>query len=214
MKKLFPLLLALLSCWACNIEDTFTQTNVQDMVTVHEGVLYSDSGYPLNVVEDGVGADKWKIEGARYFAQYDILNRNLDIRLHEVLRARIDSAAPYNKEEDLPTDPVTPLMQARSGGYLNLGLGIEKAKDTNCAHPIFFRFEEAISGELNIYIVHEGNSEDSAHMDSSLLETENRVYSIPLDVLPAFNYATLVTHVVATDANGNKKVIEKYYEIR
>ena len=82
MKKFIPILIAsLFACWSCDLKDTYTQTNVRDMVNVEKGILFNDYGYVLNPVEDAVGADKWKIEGARFYAVYDILNRDLDIRL-------------------------------------------------------------------------------------------------------------------------------------
>ena len=40
MKKFIPLLIAsLFACWSCNLEDTYTETNVKDMLNVVDGLL-------------------------------------------------------------------------------------------------------------------------------------------------------------------------------
>ena len=97
MKKFIPILIAsLFACWSCDLKDTYTQTNVRDMVNVEKGILFNDYGYVLNPVEDAVGADKWKIEGARFYAVYDILNRDLDIRLKRWKTRKNCPKTPWN----------------------------------------------------------------------------------------------------------------------
>ena len=163
MKKLIPLLVAsLFACWSCNMKDTYTQTNVQDMITVVGDQLVNDSGYTLNVVEDAVGAKKWKVEGARYYALFDILNRILDIRLKDVLRANIVEATDEYNPDDYAKDPVEFSLQGFSGGYLNLGFNITKDPASNNAH--IFRFHYKSEQEhLTIYIEHEGNGSEAGN---------------------------------------------------
>ncbi len=187
MKKLIPLLVAsLFACWSCNMKDTYTQTNVQDMVTVVGDQLVNDSGYTLNVVEDAVGAKKWKVEGARYYALFDILNRSLDIRFS---------------------------LQGFSGGYLNLGFNITKDPASNNAH--IFRFHYKSEQEhLTIYIEHEGNGEDPVHMPDVELSTEGRVYCIPIKDIPNFTWVTLVMNVVTTDSTGEEVIEEQIIDLR
>ena len=208
MKKLIPILLAFLPlAVSCKLDDTYTQTNVQEMVTVKEGVLLNDNGYVFNVTEDALGADKWKIEGNRYLALFDILNRALDIRLKEVVKVSIVSPAEYDEAEEYPADPLSPEMAGVSGGYLNLGLGYYKAKGSNAAHPI--RFYEEVKGTVHyIHITHEGNGEDPTRMDEKDLETAIAVFSLPLD-LKRGERVSLVMNVIVTDSTGKKTVQEK-----
>lgn len=208
MKKLIPILLAFLPlAVSCKLDDTYTQTNVQEMVTVKEGVLLNDNGYVFNVTEDALGADKWKIEGNRYLALFDILNRALDIRLKEVVKVSIVSPAEYDETEEYPADPLSPEIASVSGGYLNLGLGYYKAKGSNAAHPI--RFYEEVKGTVHyIHITHEGNGEDPTRMDEKDLETAIAVFSLPLD-LKSGERVSLVMNVIVTDSTGKKTVQEK-----
>mgnify|MGYP006916118358 CR=1 FL=1 len=208
MKKLIPFLLAILPLVvSCKLEDTFTQTNVQEMVTVREGVLLNDNGYVFNVTEDALGVDKWKIEGNRYLALFDILNRPLDIRLKEVVKASIVYPAEYDETEEYPADPLSPEMAGISGGYLNLGLGYYKAKGSNAAHPIRF-FEEVKGSQHNLHIFHEGNGEDPTRMEESDLETTIVMFSLPLE-LKSSERVSLVMDVITTDSAGKKTVEEK-----
>lgn len=214
MKKLIPLLVAsLFACWSCNMKDTYTQTNVQDMVTVVGDQLVNDSGYTLNVVEDAVGAKKWKVEGARYYALFDILNRSLDIRLKDVLRANIVEATDEYNPDDYAKDPVEFSLQGFSGGYLNLGFNITKDPASNNAH--IFRFHYKSEQEhLTIYVEHEGNGEDPVHMPDVELSTEGRVYCIPVKDIPYFTWVTLVMNVVTTDSTGEEVIEEQIIDLR
>ena len=208
MKKLIPILLAFLPlAVSCKLDDTYTQTNVQEMVTVKEGVLLNDNGYVFNVTEDALGADKWKIEGNRYLALFDILNRDLDIRLKEVVKVSIVSPAEYDEAEEYPADPLSPEIASVSGGYLNLGLGYYKAKGSNAAHPI--RFYEEVKGTVHyIHITHEGNGEDPTRMDEKDLETAIAVFSLPLK-MSSNDRITLVMNVITKDSAGKQSVEEK-----
>ncbi len=208
MKKLIPFILAVLPLVAsCKMEDTFTQTNVQEMVTVKEGVLLNDNGYVLNVKEDAVGAANWKIEGNRYLALFDILNRALDIKLKDVIKASIVYPAEYDGEGEYPADPVGLEMTGYSGGYLNLGLSYYKAKGSNAAHPI--RFYDEMKGNLHyLHISHEGNGEDPTRMDEKDLETAFSIFSLPLE-LGSSDRIALVMDVIVTDSTGKKTVEEQ-----
>ena len=210
MKKYIPLLIlmaSLFACWSCKLEDTYTETNVRSMVTVKDGLLFNDYGYTLTVTEDAVGADNWKIEGARFLALFDILNRDLDIRLKEALRARIQEADVLTDPEELIKDPVEIMVQGLSGGYLNLGFTITRARNSNHAHP--FRFYYTVENNyMKLYIEHDGNGEDIVHMSSDDLISENRMFSIPLEDLPYFSSLTLIMYCVTTE--GGKNVVKEY----
>lgn len=207
MKKFIPFLIAsLLACWSCNLEDTYTETNVRDMVNVVDGLLYNDYGYNLAVVEDAVGEAKWKINGNRYLALFDILNRSLDIRLKEVLRSEVIEAEPLEDPESLKQDPVELSIQGFSGGYLNLGFTITRDKTSNFAHT--FKFYYTVdNNDLKIYVEHDGNGEDPVHMADDNLESEDRMFSIPVDDLPYFSTVSLLEYYITTE--GGQSVIKQ-----
>ena len=207
MKKFIPLLIAsLFACWSCELKDSYTETNVKDMVNVVSGQLYTDYGYRLTVVEDVVGEAKWKVEGARFLAIYDILNRDLDIRLKEVLRSQVLEAIPLENPEALSQDPVELLAQGFSGGYFNVGFTITRAKNSNNAHAFHFHYTVE-NNNLMLYVEQEGNGEDSVHMSSDDLVSEDRMFSIPLDNLPYFTSVTLVMYYITTE--GGQDVIKQ-----
>ena len=207
MKKFIPLLIAsMFACWSCNLEDTYTETNVKDMLNVVDGLLYNDSGYNMAVVEDAVGEAKWKVEGARYLALFDILNRNLDIRLKDVLRSQIIEGEPLEDPEALSQDPVELLVQGFSGGYFNVGFTITRAKNSNNAHAFHFYYTVE-NNNLMLYVEQEGNGEDPVHMSSDDLVSEDRMFSIPVDKLPYFSSISMVMYYVTTE--GGQSVIKQ-----
>lgn len=207
MKKFIPLLIAsLFACWSCKLEDTYTETNVRDMVNVVDGLLYNDYGYNLAVVEDAVGASTWKVEGARYLALFDILNRNLDISLKSVLRSDKIEATPLEDPEELAQDPVELSIQGFSGGYLNLGFTITRDKASNNAH-VFHFYYKVENNFMKIYIEHVGFGEDPIHMAEDNLESVDRMFSIPLEDLPYFSSVSLVMYCITTQ--GGEKVIKQ-----
>lgn len=209
MKKLIPILLAFLPlAVSCKLDDTYTQTNVQEMVSVKEGNLLNDNGIILNVVEDALGTDKWKIEGNRYLALFDILNRALDIRLKSVIKATVMTPEVYDPDADYPTDPLVPELTGYSGGYLNLGFSYYKDKTSNAAHRIRICEERIGTSQRYLHIVHDGAGEDPTQMDEKDLETLISIFSLPMD-LKSGERVSLVMNVIVTDSTGKKTVQEK-----
>ena len=214
MKKFIPLLFcSLFALWSCKLEDTFTQTNVQDLVTFHEGQLINDYGYPLNVVQDAVGSSKWQIPEARFYVIYDILNRQLDIYLKELVRSTILEPLAYNEEVEYAKDPLVPVMAGYSGGYLNLGFNYYRAKNSNNAHPIYF-YSEVKNSHLYIHVVHEGNNEDPVHMAEGDLEGQSGVFSLNLKNVPEYTQTTLIVQCLETKSDGTYEIIEETYDIK
>ena len=214
MKKYLPLLLcSLLTFSACNFEDSYTQTNVQDLVTVKGDNLVNDYGYTLTVTQDAVGRANWQSEGARYYAIYDVLNRNFDIYLKEVIRSREELPLRYDDQQEYPTDPIEPYVAAFSGGYLNIGLYIYKAKNTNNAHVVRF-FYEMESTHMYVHVVHYGSNEDPAHMSTDDLTYEQRMYHIDANEFPSFTQVTLVAHYLDADGSGNPVIKLGEYQIK
>lgn len=212
MKKFIPILIAsLFACWSCDLKDTYTQTNVRDMVNVEKGILFNDYGYVLNPVEDAVGADKWKIEGARFYAVYDILNRDLDIRLKEVYRSHFVEAEEVEDPEELSKDPLELDVQGISGGYINLGFVFTRLKNSNNAHVINFHYQME-NNTLNLYAEHLGFNEDPLHEDEDNLVTEERMFSISTKDLPTFTGLTLVLNVIAKES-GEYVIKQENYRL-
>ena len=213
MKKFIPLLIAsLFACWSCELKDTYTETNVRDMVNVVDGLLYNDYGYNLAVVEDAVGEAKWKIDGNRYLALFDILNRNMDIRLKEIMLSEIIEAGPLEDPEALQQDPVELSIQGFSGGYLNLGFTITRDKSSNNAHAFNFYYTVE-NNYMKIYVEHEGNGEDPVNMADDNLESVDRMFSIPVEELPYFSTISLVMYCITTES-GKSVIKQITYNIR
>lgn len=213
MKKLIPFLLAsLFACWSCNLDDTYTQTNVREMVNVEGAKLLNDYGYELTVVEDQVGAANWQIDGARYLALYDILNRNLDIRLKEVIRSYKQDATLLGDGIELPQGPVELFAQGISGPYYNVGFNFYRAKNSNYAHPIHFYYK-IVNNHLYIYIAHADNGENPVQMSEDDLVTESRMFSIPTDNFTNVYRISLVLYSIFTNADGTKRIEQETLEV-
>ena len=200
-KSLLFLLCGLFVFSACNFEDTYTLTNVTDLVTVKGDNLVNDYSRVLTVTEDAVGRVNWQVEGARYFAIYDILNRSLDIKLKEMIRSWKTDLEEYGNPEDYPTDPVEPFLACFSGGYFNLGFTISKARNTNNAHVIRFFFQNE-GEQLKLHVIHYGEGEDLRTLSKDDLLYEDRVYHISADEFPSYSTLSLVYHYLDTDATG------------
>lgn len=213
MRKILPLLIGCLFVFSsCKLEDTYTQSNVMDLVTVKGDYLVNDYGYTLTVTQDAVGRQNWQVEGARYYALFDILNRQLEISLKEMVRSRQETLMEYDESQEYPTDPVEPYMATYSGGYLNLGFDITVAKNTNNAHPI--RFYYKMDGtNMTIHVVHTGNGEDLRNMSKDDLEYEERMYHIPVEELGDYNMVTLVWHYL-DNTTDTPELKEDTYTVR
>lgn len=208
MMKRFSVLLfcCLLATWSCKMESTFYMENVDALVTVVSGQLVSDEGVTFNVVENKSGRQDFLVPDARYYMNYDILNSHLDIRIRQLLDVFISPASPVTEEKP-GHDPVVLLQGGVSGGYLNLALGVYKAKGSNHAHPIVFQY--TLEGnKLELRIFHDGADENPSMLPTDDLESEVRYYSVPLTGY-SFNSLTLTFDKLSTNAEGTS-VVEPY----
>lgn len=214
MKKILPLLLcSLFAFGACNMNDTYTQTNVKDLVTVKGDYLVNDYGYVLTVTQDAVGRSNWQVEGARYYALYDILNRQFDISLKELIRSYESAVWEYDETAEYATDPVTPFMATFSGGYLNVGLTLTKLKKSDNAHPIRFYYE-LDNSFMKLHVVHDGDGEDLRNWSKDDLDSIDRIYHIPNNVFDGSVKVSLIWHYLDTDASGKPVLKETSYDFR
>ena len=160
MKKILLPLVCCLMATSCLKENTFYMENYTDFATFYEGKLVTDNAYRFSVVDNQSGTEAWKKEGERFFIKCDILNRNLEIRLKNVLHVDIEEALPYTEEENEPDDPVEVMDQSISGGYINLALEYFANPSSNAAHVLSCYYEaNAAQDEFTFYVLHEGNDE-------------------------------------------------------
>jgi len=214
MKRLiFAALAGLFLMTSCNLgEDVYTITNLSEFVTVKGETLIDDYGNMLQVTEDKT--DKgWKTDDKRLLAQFDIVNRNLDITLKAYNNVIIQTPELYTPAEDeAPMDPVA-IQDASitAKGYLNIILGYYAKPETDCPHNITLGYNQD-GATLNFYLMHDGNGENPAKMNADLLKEYYRIYSFPIsgifesdDLRDIF----LQCDVLASDNDGNYSVVKK-----
>ncbi len=202
---------------SCLKEDIFSFQNYPDFATVCQGKLVTDGALTFTVVHDESGSDVWKKEGARLFIVCDILNRNLEIRLKNVLHVDIEEALPYTEEENEPDDPVEVMRQSISGGYINLAMNVFGDPSGDKDHLITFYYTaNEMQDEFTFYVLHQGNHESPAYMDEKKLETKNFYFSIPLWDLLKKNTPTklnLCLYQLKKDAAGKYTVEKNTYPL-
>ncbi|MBQ9654102.1 MAG: hypothetical protein IJV32_07790 [Bacteroidales bacterium] len=214
MKRLILATLAgLFLMTSCNLgEDVYTVTNLSEFVTVKGETMVDDYGNLFNVTEDKT--DKgWKTDDKRLLAQFDIVNRNLDITLKAYKNVTIQTPELYTPSEDEePMDPVA-IQDASitAKGYLNIILSYYAKPETDCPHDITLGYNKE-GTVLNFYLMHEGNGENPAKMSEDLLKEYYRIYSFPIagllesdDLMDIF----LQCDVLASDNDGNYSVVRK-----
>ena len=178
MKKLVLLAGILFAAVSCKMESTFYMENVASLANVSEGILYSDEGVVFNVTENASKKQDYLVEGARYYMVFDILDREMDIRIRDLQDVVI---YPSQSQGLIPLykDPVVLRQASISGGYLNLVIAYYKSKASKYEHKMHFRHVK--DGKiLKFTLYHDGNNENPSVMDSEELETAVTYYSVPL----------------------------------
>ena len=202
---------------SCNLQDVFTITNMDDIVTVKGEYLLSDLGTTYRVTEDQTETKDWQQEGARLYAVFDVLNRQLEICLKKAQPMEIREAEPLSVSVEIPKDPVVVALQNVSGGYVNLAIQIYMAKGTECPHNILFQYRnnKDSGSDLELFVFHEGNNENPSLLPEDDLKTEIRFYSIPLEKLVTSPSAriTLTLDTLVKDSAGKYSVQRTTYEL-
>ena len=212
MKKWILALVALVVAVGCMEESTFTATNYSDFAVFSQGLFLTDSGYSFKVTENASGTTGWEVEGKRFHLLCDILNRDLDIRLKSLNPVTIKDALPYEEGQPETDDPVA-VLHSIGGGYLNLIIAYSYNPSSNFKHKVDV-YWEARNNRLNFYLLHDGNHEDSVHMDSSSLKQETLFYSIPLREILAtgtFETISLTLYEMEDLTSGESKIIRNTY---
>ncbi|MBO4341256.1 MAG: hypothetical protein J5835_07505 [Bacteroidales bacterium] len=181
--------LLLSSCIVLNDQDTYSITNLSDFVTVQGESLITDYGTVLTVREDKT--DKaWKNDGGRLYALFDVIDRQLSIRLKSYTPVMVQAIDPAYKpgEDELPGDPVEIALCGFSAkGYLNLIIGYYSKKDTECPHNVKLGYiESEDKAKLTFCLYHDGEGENPTAIDATLLEHKYRAMSFPIDeIIPS-----------------------------
>ena len=217
MKRILLPLLCCLMAVSCLKEDIFSFQNYPDFATVCQGKLVTDGALTFTVVHDESGSDDWKKEGARLFIVCDILNRNYDITLKQVLEATVPHAVPYVETENEPDDPVVIAGHSIGGGYVNLLLNIYGSPDSGAAHAVTFHYASNTAGnEVALHVLHDGNHENPAYMKEDQLKKQALGFSIPLrDMLKEGvpTQLTLCLYQLEKAEDGTYSVQKKTYPL-
>ena len=203
MKKLVLLAGILLAAVSCKMESTFYMENVAALANVAEGKLFSDEGIVFNVTENASKKQDYLVEGARYYMRFDILNREMDIRIRD-LQDVVICPSEAQGQLNIGHDPVILQQASISGGYLNLVIVYYKAKASEYEHQMHVMHAIDVK-RLKLMLFHDGNDENPSAMDSSLLETVTGYYSIPLKGFD-FSSMELTYNVLTSDSEGKATV--------
>ena len=206
MKKwLLVLAACALTAVSCMRESTFIMNNYVDFAVSSGGKLFTDTGYQLTVSNNASGSSAYQEDNKRFYLICDILNRDLDILLKTLEPVTIKDALPYDPEEEEPDDPVS-VSHRFGGGYLNLLVGYSYRPGSQYEHKINL-FWETNNSELCLYLLHDGNHENTAHMSESELKRETRYFSFPIrDILSSRDYAAVsLTLYELKDNTVNRK---------
>lgn len=207
------LLITLVAVNSCLLKDVFTMENVEEIVTVYGSELINDVGTNYTVTQSQISDQSWKVEGARYYAVFDILNRSLEINLKKLFKMEIVTPEAKAELDPLPQDPVLLSGATVSGGYVNLVFETYKDKQGNYASHAIWQ-QEMENGSLKLYLYFDGNNENPVYLEDSRLEMESHFVSIPLDRNITYSGISLTTYILQQDSEGKAKVIPYTYPFR
>ena len=167
---------------SCILDDPeYSVTNVNNYLNYNDGILMNDAGVTFTVKED-LTDTKWKAEGNRFYATFDILNIGYDICLKSYLETIIQNAEPLPEvegEEGIHGDPVSIVDCCLSGIYLNLIIGFYAKAGTDNAHDMHLYWKDDHS-TLSLVLIHNGNGENPVAMDINDMTFLTRVYCFPI----------------------------------
>ena len=168
---------------ACTLQDVFTLTNQHCFASVKDGALVDDSGYAANITESAVPESTWKVEGARWYVSYDILNRNYDVKLTAVEASTVAPTEPL--PEDLqPGGPMAVGENSVTGKYFNIRISHSRKKGSDYPYSAkLFYSVPTIGTGLNFRLVVDDNGENLLNFKEDELETAWLVYSFKIDDL-------------------------------
>ena len=215
MKRILSLAVLLAAsclCLSCLKDTTFYVENAVDFLTVLNGKAYGDAGATYTITDNQSEITDWNRDNARFFAVFDILNANMDIRVKSLQECLFEEFTPRTDEDPEPGhDPITVVGHSVSGGYFNLQMSLQRLPGTTCEHKVYFQYKDSpTDGKFYLYVYHDGNDENSAFQAANSLETEERVYSVPVYELlkDQTRMFYLITHQLKQDENGHLVVVQ------
>ncbi|MBQ6198321.1 MAG: hypothetical protein IJK44_03695 [Bacteroidales bacterium] len=211
MKKILAIIAGMLAVASCRPpESTFSAQNVADYFTYKDGTLYNDYGNTFAITQDNTDG-KWKVDGGRMYAIFDILNAQLDIVLKQYLSGTIKAHSGVVDKENLPAgDPVVISDCNIGGGYLNVMLTYYYKEGTDCPHDTRLLYDD--DGQtLRLYLVHDGAGENPVAMDKDSLKSKNVLYCFQfLDMVPSGEYRSIVLDVDILNTDINDKYMSRH----
>lgn len=194
-------------------EAIYTVTNAGDYMNIKDGKLTNDYGSVFTVTEDQTDA-KWQIEGNRFYAVFDILNIDYDIRLKSYINATVKASADEITEDQTPeSDPIQIKECSISGGYLNVILTYYSKPETECPHNTdLYYLDNGDEGSLTLRLVHEGGGENLVNMDEASLKSVTAFFSFPLaGLVPSGEMRTVFfeCELLAQDSTGKYTSLHK-----
>jgi len=210
MKKIAAVLFTVLAVCSCEMKDVFTLSNQRAFVSVKDGHLTDDYGFPLNIVESNVKEEDWNTEGSRWFITYDVLNRQFDLRLNTVEACTV--VLPESGTVETTGDPVIPGENAISGGYFNIRLEHYAKKGSTYPRQMHLYCEvDDTRGTISFRLYNDGGGENPAAVSEKDLEKVCVSYSFPLKdlVTPGKRYsATFTWDRLYYSAEGSIEIVE------
>ena len=203
---------------SCNLEDVYTFTNADDIVTVQGDVLVSDFGTSYYITEDKTSSKEWKKDGTRMYAVFDVLNRSFEISLKEAHPFTVRQAEPLTVLDENPQDPVVVALQNVSGGHLNLALQIfSKKSGSEYPHKISIQYRQISDGDaLELYVLHDGNNENPAVLPEDDLNKDVLFFTVPITdlVKPSTRQIKLTLDALAQNSEGKYIITRTTYQLQ
>lgn len=185
MKKFLLLLSALALFTSCRMDDVFTISGLQCFVSVIDGKLTGDDGGVGNFTESQVPTSDWKIEGARWFINYDVLNRNYDLRLNSVERCQV--VAPQALEAGAEVTPGGPVVRGENSlnaKFFSFRLFVfHKKGSAHVTTAQMFYTLNPESNHVDVRLVADDNGENPLHENTADLEQRWEAFSFPMEGL-------------------------------
>lgn len=202
MKKLLiPLVCGLFAICSCNLEGSYSATNVQDIVTIVEHQPMNDLGVQYTITKKAQDTPELT-EGNRYFMLFDILNRQYEISVKSASPVEILPAQAVDPAEEIKGhDPIQIYFNWIGSRYMDLAIGYYFDEKSNYARTFQARYSLDEASTLNVFLYLDGNNENPASMDENNLKQNTHFVSIPISDWD-FKAVTLTVDILTSTSEG------------
>lgn len=202
MKKLLiPLVCGLFAICSCNLEGSYSATNVQDIVTIVEHQPMNDLGVQYTITKKAQDTPELT-EGNRYFMLFDILNRQYEISVKSASPVEILPAQAVDPAEEIKGhDPIQIYFNWIGSRYMDLAIGYYFDEKSNYARTFQARYSLDEASTLNVFLYLDGNNENPASMDENNLKQNTHFISIPISDWD-FKAVTLTVDILTSTSEG------------